>query len=111
MNDNCTYVTPDITQSAASSIIYTVNWPTRGLPAGATISSAIFTPAEPTDYTISNISIVENATMVSFELSGGIPGTYYAINNQITLSDGEVMNAALIYKCVFLETRQANTCI
>lgn len=111
MQDGCTYLEPDIQQSPESSIIYTVNWPTRGLPTGITIVNAAFLPAAPTDYTISNIAIVDAGLQVSFELTGGIPGTYYGITNRVTLSDGEVMNATLIYQCVFQETRQCDGCV
>ena len=111
MNDCCTYLDPDIQQAPSSSIIYTVDWPSRGLPSGVTIASQQFFPAGATDYTISNESIVDGGLQTSFELTGGIPGTYYGINNRITLSDGEIMNATLIFQCVFQETRRWDTCI
>ena len=111
MNGSCTYLEPDIQQSPESSIIYTVDWPSRGLPAGSTISSQSFFPAGSTDYTLSNEAIVDAGLQTSFQLTGGIPGTYYAITNQITLSDGEIMNATLIYQCVFQETRRGSTCL
>lgn len=105
------YLEPDIEQTPAESIIYTVDWPCRNLPTGTTIASQIFLPASPTDYTISNLAIVDSGLQTSFELTGGIPGTCYGITNQITLSDGEVMQDTLIYKCVEQNIRRKNTCI
>ncbi len=105
------YVDPDIQQTPGESIIYTVDWPSRGLPTSATIVSQTFTPAGATDYTISNEIIVEDATMTAFQLTGGIPGTLYGITNSITLSDGETMQDTLLYSCVLQNVRQRSTCI
>lgn len=105
------YIEPDIIQAPGESIIYTVDWPSRGLPTGVTISSQSFLPAGATDYTISNEAIVDSNLETSFELTGGIPGTFYGITNQITLSDGEVMQDTLIYSCVWQNTNQQDTSI
>ena len=94
------YVAPDITQGSAESIIYTVDWPCHGLPPGQQISTQLFLPAGTTDYTLSNIAISDDGLQTVFQLTGGIPGTYYSIINQVTLQDGEIMQAPFIYKCV-----------
>ena len=111
MNPCDNYIDPDITQTPSESIIYTVDWPSRGLPVGATIASQAFGPAGSTDYTISNESIVDSGQETVFQLTGGIPGTIYAITNTITLSDGEIMQDTLLYSCVFQNLRRRNTCI
>lgn len=111
MGCNNNYIDPDIQQTPAESIIYTVDWPTRGLPAGLTIVSQTFAPGSPTDYTISNPLIVDNGLQTAFQLTGGIPGTSYGITNTITLSDGEIMQDTLIYLCVAQNVRGRSTCI
>ena len=105
------YIEPDIIQAPGESIIYVVDWPSRGLPSGVTIASQSFSPSGSNDYTLSNESIVDNGLQTQFQLTGGIPGNRYQITNQVTLSDGEVMQATLIYECVTENTRQRNTCL
>lgn len=111
MNQCQNYIDPDISQTPAESIIYTVDWTTRGLPDGLTIVSQAFTPSGSTDYTISNELIVDNGLQTAFQLTGGIPGTTYSITNTITLSDGETMQDTLIYQCVFQNLRRRSTCL
>lgn len=110
-NCNNTYLDPDISQAPAESIIYTVDWPDRGLPEGVTIASQTYSPAGPTDYTISNPNITPDQLMTTFQLTGGIPGTVYGITNSIVLSDGERMQTTLLFECVFQNIRKRNTCI
>lgn len=94
------YIEPDITQGSGESIIYTVDWPCHGLPPDQTISTQLFLPAGSTDYTLSNLAISDSGLQTNFQLTGGIPGTYYSIINQVTLSDGEILQAPFIYSCV-----------
>lgn len=105
------YLDPDITQAPGESIVYVVDWPNRGLPTGATIASQAFLPSGSTDYTISNEEIIDSGLQTQFQLTGGIPGTTYEITNQITLSDGEIMQATLTYDCVAENLRTRDTCL
>ena len=105
------YVEPDIQQAPGESIVYTVDWPSRGLPADVTIISQTYTPAGATDYAISNTLIVENGTMTAFQLTGGIPDTIYGITNTIMLSDDQTMQATLLYNCVLQNVKQRSNCI
>lgn len=105
------YIEPDIIQAPGESIIYKVDWPSRGLPSGVTIASQSFSPSGTTDYTLSNKNIVDNGLQTQFQLTGGIPGNSYQITNDVVLSDGETMQATLIYDCVAVNTRQRNTCL
>ena len=111
MNSCDNYIEPDISDTPGASIIYTVDWPSRGLPVGATIVWQTFTPSGTTDYTLSNTSIVDSGLQTSFQLTGGIPGNRYPITNQIQLSDTEFMEATLIYECVLLNVRRKSPCI
>lgn len=111
MNSCNEYVDPDISQAPGESILYTVDWPSRGLPDGVTISSQSYRPTGPTDYTISNTGLTDDDLMTTFKLTGGIPGTNYGIINAIVLSDGERMETTLIYECVLQNTRRKSTCV
>jgi len=102
---------PIFRKRLAESIIYAVDWPTRGLPDGLTIASQTFTPTTPTDYTISNEAIVDYGLQTAFQLTGGIAGTTYNITNTITLSDGEIMQDTLVFQCVFQNLRKRSTCL
>ena len=105
------YIDPDIEDVPASVITYTVDWPARGLPPGLTIATSVFLPSGTTDYTILASSIIDGGLQTAFQLTGGIPGTVYAITNKVTLSDGEIMNATLLYSCVFQNTRRMSACL
>lgn len=94
------YIEPDIIQGSGESILYTVDWPCHGLPPGRTILTQAFLPGGATDYTLSNIAITDNGLQTTFQLTGGIPGTYYSIINQVNLSDGEILQASFIFSCV-----------
>lgn len=108
---NDRYINPDIVQAPGESIVYVVDWPNRGLPPGATIASQSFLPSGTTDYTISNKEIIDNGLQTQFQLTGGIPGNFYNITNQITLSDGEIMQATLVYQCVAENINQTDNSI
>lgn len=111
MNCCTSYSDPDIIQTPGESIAYTIDWPSRGLPSEATISSTSFSPTGTTDYAISNEEVTDDGLNVVFQLTGGIPGTTYSITNSIVLSDGEIMQATLVYECVLQNLRRQNTCI
>lgn len=106
MGDCSSYIEPDIEQTPNESIIYTINWPARGLPENVTIADTEFLPAGTTPYEISNAVVSDNGLYVTFQLTGGVAGSQYSITNRITLSDDEVMEDTLIYHCVFQNTRK-----
>lgn len=105
------YIEPDFSQAPGESVVYVVDWPNRGLPAGATIISSNFFPSGPTDYTITNSAIVDDAQQTQFQITGGIPGTSYHITNRIAISDTEIFETTLVFDCVEQNLRQRNTCL
>lgn len=111
MNSCCNYLEPDFEQMPAESIVYTVDWPNRGLPIGAVIISQEYLPSGPTDYTISNTSIVDDGLQTQFQITGGIAGTTYAITNKISISDSQIFETTLIFNCVAQNVRQRDTCL
>lgn len=89
----------DIVQTPTERILYTVDWPARGLPSGVTISSQTLAASDPS-VTISDEEITDDDTTVTFMLTGGVAGNFYYITNTITLSDSQVMQEMLSFQCI-----------
>ena len=88
-----------IQQTPTEVLDYVVNWPNRGLPTGATISTSTFTASDPS-ITLSNKTIITNNTQTQFFLTGGVAGQSYTIKNEITLSTGQTMDYTIQYQCI-----------
>lgn len=96
---SCCVSNADITQTPNEKIIYTIDWPSRGLPEDTTIVSQTLT-ASSSDVTISSQEITDDNTTVTFMLTGGVAGNVYTITNHIVLSDTQEWDEMLSYNCV-----------
>ena len=88
-----------IQQTPTEILDYTVNWPNRGLPTGATITGSTFTASDPS-VVLSNKAIISSNTQTQFFLTGGVAGQTYTIKNEITLSTGQTMDYTITYQCI-----------
>lgn len=83
---------------------FTIDWVTRGLAAGDSISTQTFTPSS-TDFTVNNTSIVASpstgaaASASLFWVNGGIPGQFYDITVFAVTVSGRTLNETVTYEC------------
>ncbi len=92
-----------IEQTPTELLDYTINWPARGLPTGATIASQTVVASD-VSVTISNISIITAGTQTQFFVTGGVAGNIYQITCEITLSTGQKMDFTVNYNCIAKRT-------
>lgn len=92
-----------IEQTPTELLDYTINWPARGLPTGATISSQTIVASD-VSVTISGITTVGSATQSLFYVTGGVAGNIYQITCEITLSTGQKMDFTVNYNCIAKRT-------
>lgn len=88
-----------IEQTPTELLDYTINWPARGLPNGATISSQTLVASD-VSVILSNQAIITSGTQTQFFLTGGVAGNIYQITNEITLSTGQKMDFTVNYNCI-----------
>lgn len=89
----------NIQQTPEEVIIYTINWPARGLPEGVTIEESEY-EYDSAAFTLVDEGQTQGDTLTNFKLTGGTPGKFYPITNTVTLSSGEVWQETLIYQCI-----------
>jgi hypothetical protein len=88
-----------ITQTPTELLDYTINWPSRGLPTGATIASQTVVASD-ASVVISGITTVSGATQSLFYVTGGVAGNTYQITTEITLSTSQKMDYTVNYNCI-----------
>lgn len=88
-----------IRQTPEESILYTLNWPARGLAPGVTITDSDFTQSS-TEFTLSNEDITGDDRTTTFQLTGGVPGKFYTLTNTVMLSTGETWQETIAYECI-----------
>lgn len=87
-----------VEQTPQEEVTYTINWPSRGLPTGVTISTSSFSASDPS-IVLTNMAIVGTATQTQFTLSGGVAQNIYQITNTVGLSTGDEWSETISYFC------------
>lgn len=94
----------NVYQTATELLDWTIDWATRGIGTD-TISTSTFTQSSG-DFTLSSTSIGASPSTgaanqaTTFWLTGGVPGKFYNITNNVTTAGGRTMQETMNYECL-----------